>query len=96
MTWDPNGVYDTDPGQTPLISFWYEASNGTVTEYGDVTFAVGYPAPTGSIDFETMTPALDPISEVFFGGNYYYDGPDESYIVSQLSSDTNWFSYNFV
>ncbi len=91
MTWNPNDVYDTDTGDTPTISFWYEASDGTATDYGDVTFAVTYPAPPGDIDFETMTPALDPISEQVLGYNYYYDGPNESYIVSQLTSATNWF-----
>ncbi|WP_435258236.1 hypothetical protein ACSBLW_00150 [Thioclava sp. FR2] len=91
MTWDPNGVYDMNPGETPAISFWYEASNGSSTEYGDVTFAVSYPPPVGDIDFETMTPALSPLSEAWLGYNYYYDGPDGSYIVSQLSSATGWF-----
>ena len=91
MTWDPNDVYDTDTGETPSISFWYEASDGTSTAYGDVTFAVTYPAPPGDIAFETMTPALDPITAQIVGYNYYYDGPNESYIVSQLSSGTGWF-----
>lgn len=91
MTWNPNDVYDTDTGETPSISFWYEASDGTTTEYGDVTFSVTYPAPPGDIAFETMTPALDPITAEIVGYNYYYDGPNESYIVSQLSSGTGWF-----
>lgn len=91
ITWNPNDVYDIDTGETPTLSFWYEATDGTATEYGDVTFAVSYPAPAGDIDFETMTPALDPISEQVLGYNYYYDGPNDSYVVSQLSSGTGWF-----
>ncbi len=91
MTWDPNDVYDIDTGEIPTISFWYEASDGTATEYGDVTFAVSYPAPPGDIDFETMTPALDPFTAEIVGYNNYYDGPNESYVISQLSSATNWF-----
>lgn len=91
MTWNPNDVYYIDTGETPSISFWYEATDGTVTEYGDVTFTVTYPAPPGDISFETMTPALDPITATIMGYNYYYDGPNESYIVSQLSSGTGWF-----
>lgn len=91
MTWDPNGAYDADTGETPTVSFWYEASNGSAAEYGDITFAVTYPAPPGDIDFETMNPALDPTSELVLGYNYYYDGPSESYIVGQLTNATNWF-----
>ena len=91
MTWDPNDVYDTDTGTTPVISFWYEATDGVSTEYGDVTFAVSYPAPPGDIDFETMSPAYDPITETVLGYNYYYDGPNDSYVVSQLTNATNWF-----
>ena len=91
MTWDPNDVYDVDPGTTPSISFWYEATDGVTTEYGDVTFAVTYPAPAGDITFETMTPAFDPITATILGYNNYYDGPGGSYVISQLTTATNWF-----
>jgi hypothetical protein len=88
MTWDPNGMYDTDPGETPVISFTYEASDGTASDYGDVTFSASYPPPPGDIDFETMTPEYNELGEIALGFNWYYDGPNESYIVSQLSGDT--------
>ena len=92
MTWDPNGVYDTDTGEPPVVSFWYEASDAMGnTEYGDVTFQVTYPAPTGTIDFETMTPVYDEIYQILYGLYVYEDGPDNSYWISQLSSGTGTF-----
>ena len=91
MTWDPKDVYDTDTGETPTISFWYEASDGTTTEYGDVTFGVSYPAPPGDIAFESMTPYYDAFTASIVGFNYYMDGPNDSYIVSQLTTATNFF-----
>ena len=91
VTWDPNDVYDNDLGTSPVISFWYEASDGAgATAYGDVTFQVTYPAPTGDISFESMTPLYDPITATFFG-HIYTDGPNGSYWVSQLSNATGWF-----
>ena len=91
VTWDPNGVYDVDPGTAPVISFWYEASDGLGgTAYGDVTFQVTYPAPVGDITFETMTPLYDPIMATILG-HIYEDGPNGAYWVSQLSSGTGWF-----
>lgn len=92
LTWDPNGVYDTDPGTSPVVSFWYEASDASGNSaYGDVTFQVTYPAPTGDIGFESMTPVYDPITADLFGWHIYQDGPNDSYWVSQLTSATNYF-----
>lgn len=92
MIWDPNGVYDTDTGEPPVISFLYEASDGNGNSaLGDVTFQVTYPAPAGDITFDTMTPVYDPITAEIFGWHIYQDGPDGSYWVSQLSSATNYF-----
>lgn len=92
LTWDPNGQYDTPPDAgepPPVIQFWYEASDGMGgAEYGDVTIQVTYPAPSGTITFETMT--LD-LALTFLGIYQYADGPDGTYIVSQLSSATQNF-----
>ena len=94
VTWNPNDIYDVDTGDSPVVSFWYEASDGDgATAFGDATFQVTYPAPppeAGGIDFETMTPLYDPITATIFG-QIYQDGPDGSYWVSQLSSETGWF-----
>ena len=91
VTWDPNDIYDTDTGETPVVSFWYEASDGLgATAYGDVTFQVTYPAPVGDIAFEDMTPLYDPILATILG-HIYQDGPNGDYWISQLSSATGWF-----
>lgn len=95
LTWDPNGVYSTEPGAgeaPPVVQFWYEASDGAGNvQYGDVTFQVTYPAQTGAIQFEDMVSVYDDISAEIFGIWIYQDGPNGSYWISQLSSATNYF-----
>lgn len=92
VTWDPNGQYDTDTGEPPVITFLYEASDGSGgSAFGDVTFQVTYPAPLGDITFETMEPVYDEITATIFGWHIYQDGPNNSYWISQLTSATNYF-----
>ncbi|MCV2871420.1 hypothetical protein OEZ71_03830 [Defluviimonas sp. WL0050] len=92
LTWDPNGVYDTGGGTTPVVQFWYEATDGAGNfAYGDVTFQVTYPAPVGDIQFEDMTSVYDPITAAITGIWIYQDGPNGQYWISQLSSATNYF-----
>ncbi len=92
LTWDPNGVYDTNTGEPPVVNFWYEVSDGLgATDYGDVTFQVTYPAPLGDITFETMTSYYDLFTAELTGLWIYQDGPNGDYFISQLSSATNFF-----
>ncbi len=92
LTWDPNGVYNTAGGTTPVVQFWYEATDGAGNfAYGDVTFQVTYPAPVGDIQFENMTSVHDPITALLTGIWIYQDGPNGQYWISQLSSATNYF-----
>lgn len=95
LTWDPNGQYDTAPAlgdSAPVIQFWYEASDGLGgTSFGDVTFQVTYPPQPGDIMFEDMVSVYDEFTADLLGLWIYQDGPDGSYLVSQLSSGTGTF-----
>lgn len=89
LTWDPNDVYDIDPGTSPVVSFWYEASDsfGT-TAYGDVTFQVTYPSPpAATVEFENMTSVYDWITSTILG-YVYEDGPNGSFWISQLHKES--------
>ena len=93
ITWDPNGVYDVDPGTPdPAISIWYEATdaNGN-SAFGDLSMQVTYPTPPGDIQFEDMVGVYDPITASLTGLYIYQDGPNGDYWVSQLSSATGFF-----
>ncbi|WP_171208930.1 MULTISPECIES: calcium-binding protein [unclassified Ruegeria] len=91
VTWDPNGVYQSNDGTSPTVSFWYEASDSNgATAYGDVTFQVTYPAPPGDVTFESMVPLYDPFASAILG-HIYQDGPNGEYWISQLTNATNWF-----
>lgn len=92
LTWDPNGVYDTAGGTTPVVQFWYEATDGASNfAYGDVTFQVTYPAAVGDIQFEDMVSVYDDFTAELLGIWIYQDGPNGDYWISQLSSATNYF-----
>ena len=92
LTWDPNGVYDSAGGTTPVVQFWYEATDGAGNfAYGDVTFQVTYPAPVGDIQFEDMVSVYDDFTAELLGIWIYQDGPNGDYWISQLSSATNYF-----
>jgi hypothetical protein len=92
LTWDPNGVYDDNSGTQPVLTFWYEVTDGSGNhEYGDVTFGVTYPAQAGDIQFEDMVSVYDDFISEFLGIWIYQDGPDGSYWISQLTSGTNSF-----
>ncbi len=86
LTWDPNGVYDTQPaGDRPVIYFWYEVQDADLnTAFGDVAIAVSYGTPTGSMGFEYMGDTLYSI----LGLAIYADGPVDhyEYWVTQLST----------
>lgn len=88
LTWDPNGVYDVQPGpgeSPPTIYFWYEVEDaGGNSAYGDVAIAVSYGTPTGTMEFEYMGDTLYSL----FGLPIYADGPVDHYEfwVTQLST----------
>ena len=88
LTWDPNGVYNDQPGpgeSPPTIYFWYEVEDAEGnTAYGDVAIAVSYGTPTGAMGFEYMGDTL----YSFLGLPIYADGPVDhyEYWVTQLST----------
>ncbi|GGE54635.1 calcium-binding protein [Actibacterium pelagium] len=92
ITWDLNGVYDTDPGTgDPSLFLLYEASDGNGnTALGNLSIAVTYPTPPGDITFENMVGIYDDFTAaLLFGYNIYQDGPNGDYWIAQVTNAGN-------